>query len=154
MRARFKERSSQLIKVTLHQLFPHGLLSRGAACSITEVEVVVGVVVVLTLSDHGADGVDGEGQPCESEPDLYTEVNDETLDEELVGTAVQEVEQPLLSGVRSVMPDVAAHVTFLCVEVVLTIPCLVHHLRHTETLAVNESHVLGVSKLVVCQSSS
>ena len=122
--------------------------------SIAEIEVVIGVVVILTLSNHGADGVDGEGQPCESKPDLNTEVNDETLDEEFVGTAVQEVEQPLLSGVRSVMPNVAAHVTFLLVEVVLAIPCLVHHLRYTETFAINESHVLGVSKLVVCQSSS
>ena len=52
MRAHFRERDSQLIKVTLHQLFAHGLLSREAACSITEVEVVVGVVVVLTLSDN------------------------------------------------------------------------------------------------------
>ena len=57
--------------------------------------------------------MDGEGQPGESEPDLHTEVNNESLQEELVSTAVQEVEQPLLSGVRSVMPDVTTGVTLL-----------------------------------------
>ena len=93
--------------------------------------------------------MDGEWQPCESEPDLDTEVDDESLQEELVGTTVEEMEEPLLSGVGSVMPDVATGVTFLCVEVVLAIPCLVHHLGNTETLSVDESHVLGVSEFVV-----
>ncbi len=120
------------------------------SCSITEVEVVISVVIVLTLANDGADGVDGEGQPCESQPDLNAEVDDESLQEELVCATVQEVEQPLLSSVGSVVPDVATAVTFLVVEVVLAIPSLVHHLRHTETFTVNESHVLGVSQFVVC----
>jgi predicted ATP-grasp superfamily ATP-dependent carboligase len=34
--------------------------------SITEVEEVAGVVVILTLSNRGANGVDGKWQPCES----------------------------------------------------------------------------------------
>ena len=94
--------------------------------------------------------MNSEWQPSESQPDLDAEVNDEALKEELVGTAIHEVEQPLLSGVRSVMPDVSTAVTFLIVEVVLTIPGLVHHLGDTETLTVDKSHVLGVAEFVVC----
>ena len=93
--------------------------------------------------------MDGEWQPGEAEPDLHTEVDHESLQEELVGTSVHEMEQPLLGRVGSVMPDVTAHVTLLRVEIVLTVPSLVHHLRHTETLAVDESHILGVSKFVM-----
>ena len=98
--------------------------------------------------------MDSEGQPGDSQPDLNTKVNDESLDEELVGATEQEVEQPLLSSVGSVVPDVAAAITFLVVEVVLAIPCFVHHLRHAETFTVNESHVLRVAQFVVSQSSS
>ena len=77
--------------------------------SIREVEVVVCVVVVLSLSDEGANHVDGEGQEGDSGPDFDAEVDDESLDEELVGAAVEEVEEPLLGGVGSVVPDVASH---------------------------------------------
>ena len=98
--------------------------------------------------------MDGEGEPGESEPDLDAEVNHESLQEELVRAAVEEVEEPLLGCVGSVVPDVASDVTFLLVEVVLAVPSLVHHLRHTETLAVDESHVLGVPELVVSQAAS
>ena len=98
--------------------------------------------------------MDGEWQPGKSEPDLHTEVNDPSLKEELVGASVEEVEEPLLCGVGSVMPDVATGVTLLGVEVVLAVPRLVHHLGNTQTLAVGKSHVLGVTKLVVCQSTS
>ena len=93
--------------------------------------------------------MDGEGQPGESEPDPEAEVDHEALDEELVGAAVEEVEEPLLSGVRSVMPDVPAHVALLLVEVVLSVPGSVLHLRHSQPLAVHQPHVLHVSQLVV-----
>lgn len=108
-----------------------------SSCSVREVEVVVGVVVVLSLADEGADHVDGEGEQSDSGPDLHAKVNHESLNEELVNTTVQEVEQPLLSGVGSVMPDVASNVTLLVVEIVLTVPGSVLHLGHSETLAVH-----------------
>ena len=98
--------------------------------------------------------MDGYGEPADSEPDSKAEVNDESLDEELGGTTVEEMEEPLLGSVGSVMPDVSTAVTFLVVEVVFAIPGLVHHLGDTETLSVDESHVLGVAKLVVSQTSS
>ena len=91
-----------------------------------------------------------EWEPCKSEPDPNSEVNYESLEEELVGTTVQEVEEPLLGGIGSVVPDVTTHITFLLVEVVFTIPGLVHHLWNTKTLSINESHVFGVAQLVVC----
>lgn len=123
-------------------------------CSIREVEVVVGVVIVLSLADEGTDHVDGEGEQSNSGPDLNAEVNHEALKEELVSTTVQEVEQPLLSGVGSVMPDVASHITLLVVEIVLTIPGSVLHLGNSETLTVHKAHVLSVSELVVSQTAS
>ena len=98
--------------------------------------------------------MDGEWQPGDSQPDLAAEVNNESLQEELVGTSVEEVEEPLLGSVGSVVPDVATDVTLLIVEIVLTIPSLVHHLGYSETLTVDEPHVLGVSEFVVCQTAS
>ena len=95
-----------------------------------------------------------EGQPCEPQPDLAAEVDDESLKEELVCASVEEVEQPLLGRVGSVMPDVASAETLLGVEVVLSVPGLVHHLGDSETLSVCESHVLGVAQFVVRQSTS
>ena len=120
-----------------------------ASSSIREVEIVVGVVIVFSLSEEGANHVDGYGEPADSEPDSKAEVNDESLDEELGGTTVEEMEEPLLGSVRSVMPDVASHVGFLLIEVVLSVPSSVLHLWHSQTFAVNQSHVLHVAQLVV-----
>jgi len=122
--------------------------------SIREVEIVVGVVIVLSLSDEGADHVDGEGEESDSGPNSDTEVNNESLDEELVGTAVEEVEEPLLGGVGSVMPDVPSHVTLLLIEVVLSVPGSVLHLWHSQALAIHQPHVLHVSQLVVSQTAA
>ena len=130
--------------------------SGGFLCSssVGEVEVIVGVVVVLSLAHEGSNHVDGEGQEGESSPDLDAEVNHESLNEELVSTSVQEVEQPLLGGVGSVMPDVASDEGLLVVEVVLTVPGSVLHLGHSQTFAIDQAHVLGVAELVVSQSAS
>ena len=98
--------------------------------------------------------MDGKWQPGDSQPDLAAEVNNESLQEEFVGTSIEEVEKPLLSSVGSVVPDVTTNITFLIVEVVLTIPSLVHHLGYTKTLTVDESHVFGVSEFVMCQTAS
>ena len=43
--------------------------------------------------------MESEGQPSESDPDFEHEINNESLEEELVDSSVQEMEQPLLSGV-------------------------------------------------------
>jgi len=122
--------------------------------SIREVEIVVGVVIVLSLADEGTNHVDGEGEESDSGPDSDSEVNDESLDEELVSTAVEEVEEPLLGGVGSVMPDVPSDITLLLVEIVLSVPGPVLHLWHSQTLAIHQSHVLHVSQLVVSQTAA
>ena len=98
--------------------------------------------------------MDREGQPGETEPDPRAEVDHEALEEELVCAAVEEVEEPLLGRVRAVVPDVPAAVALLRVVVVLAVPGLVHHLGHAQTLAVGQSHVLGVAELVVSQAAS
>ena len=122
--------------------------------SITEVEVVVGVVIVFTLTEAGADKVEADGEPCDSEPDSQAVVNDHTVEEEAFEAAVHEVEEPLLGGVGAMVPDVTSSVGRLLVEVLLTVPSAVLHLGHTETLTVCESHVLHVSEFVVGKTTS
>ena len=122
--------------------------------SIREIEVIVGVVIVFSLSDQGTNEVDGGWKPAHSEPDSATEVNDPSLDEELAGTTVEEVEQPLLGGIGSVMPDVTSSITRFLIEILFSIPGSVLHFWYSKTLSVNESHVFHVSVFVVGKSSS
>ena len=122
--------------------------------SITEVEVVVGVVIVFTLTEAGADKVEADGEPCDSEPDSQAVVNDHTVEEEAFEAAVHEVEEPLLGGVGAMVPDVTSSVGRLLVEVLLSVPCSVLHLGYSETLAIGQTHVLHVSELVVRKSAS
>ena len=130
-------------------LAPHGHLR-----SVREVEVIVGVVIVLALTEAGESEVDRSGNERNTTPDLDTVVDDISLEEESVGTAVHEVEEPLLGSIRSVMPDVASSVGALLIEVLFSVPGAVLHLGDAETLAVNKSHVLGVAKLVVSKTAA
>ena len=93
--------------------------------------------------------MEGEWHPSHSGPDSDTEVNNPSLDEELAGTSVEEVEEPLLSSIGSVMPDVASAVTRLLIEVLFSIPSSVLLFWNSETLSVSESHVFHVSELVM-----
>ena len=43
--------------------------------------------------------MDSHREPDDSHPDLEDEVHNESLEEELVGTTIHEVEEPLLSGI-------------------------------------------------------
>ena len=122
--------------------------------SVGEVEVVVSVVVVLSLADEGADDVEADWQERDSTPDAHAVVHHVSLNEELASSTVQEVEEPLLGSVRSVVPDVATAVARLLVEVFFTVPGPVLHLGHAQTLSVDESDVLHVSELVVSKSST
>ena len=122
--------------------------------SIREIEVIVSVVIVFSLPEEGPDEVHGEWQPGESDPDSEAEVDDPSLDEELTSSTVQEMEEPLLSGVRSMMPDVASAISRLLIEVLFSIPSSVLHLWNSKTFPVSESHVFHVSKLVMLKSSS
>ena len=118
-------------------------------CSVTEVEVVVGVVIVLALSEEGSNEVEGAGEPGDAEPDAETVVNDDAVNEESLEATVHEVEEPLLGGVGAVMPDHTAGEGRLLVEVLLAVPGAPLHLGHTEALSVGEAHVLGVAVFVV-----
>ena len=122
--------------------------------SVTEVEVVVGVVIVFTLAEAGANEVETNWEPWNSEPDAQAVVNDDTVKEEAFEAAVHEVEEPLLGRIRAMVPDVAASIRSLLVEVLLTVPGAVLHLGHTETLTVGKSHILHVSELVMGKSTS
>ena len=89
--------------------------------------------------------MDGERNPGESDPNSKAEVDHESLNEELLRATVEEVEEPLLGSVGSMVPNVAAHVRLLLVEVVLSIPSSVLHLWYSKTLAIDKSHVLHVA---------
>ena len=122
--------------------------------SITEVEVIVGVVVVFALAEARANEVEGDGEPGDAEPHAQAVVNNHTVEEETFEPAEQKVEEPLLRGVRTVMPDVATSVRTLLVKVFLSIPGPVLELGHAETLTVGQAHVLHVSKIVMGQATS
>ena len=78
--------------------------------SVTEVEVVVGVSVILTLAKDGADEVEGAGWESDAHPDAHAVVDDDTLQEEALDTAVHHVEDPLLGGIGAMVPDVTTSV--------------------------------------------
>ena len=92
--------------------------------------------------------------PSHSDPDSEAEINNPSLDEEFSSASVQEVEEPLLSGIRSVMPDVTSAVTSLLVEILLSIPSSILHLWNSKAFSVGKSHVFHVAELVVSQSTS
>ena len=98
--------------------------------------------------------MEGEGHPGNSEPHSHAEVHNPSLDEEALNASVHEMEEPLLGGVRSVMPDVTTDVRRLLVEILLTVPGSPLLLGYSESLAEAQTHVLGVSMLVVGKTSS
>ena len=129
-------------------------IGEGQYHSIAEVEVIVGVAVVFTLSETRADEVERCREPSDSEPNAETEVDDPSLDEEALESAVEPVEEPLLGGVGTVVEDVASGERGLLVVVLFTVPGTPLLLGHAKSLTVSEAHVAGVSFLVMGKSSS
>ena len=125
-----------------------------ANSSVREVEVIVSVVIVLTLSEERSDKVEGEWYPGDSHPDSDTEIHNPSLDEESFNTTVKEMEKPLLGGIRSVMPDVTTSVRGLLIEILLTVPSSPLLLRNSKSLTECKAHVFGVSLLVMSKTSS
>jgi len=98
--------------------------------------------------------VEGNGEPCDSEPDAEAVVHHNTVDEESLKSSVHEVEEPLLGSAGAVVKDITACKGTLLVEVLLTVPSAPLHLGHSEAFSVCKSHVLGVAEFVVSQTSS
>ena len=122
--------------------------------SVTEVEVVIGVSVVLALAEDGADEVESAGGEGDAHPDAHAVVNDDTVHEEALDATIEEVEEPLLGSVGAVMPDVTTSVRGLLVEVLLAVPCAPLSLGDSEAFAVDEAHVASVALFVVGKSTS
>ena len=123
-------------------------------CSVREVEVVVSVVIVFTLAKARHDEVEGDRDEANAAPDSPAEINHIALNHEALDTAVHEVEEPLLRGVRAVMPDVTSSERALLVEVLLAVPGSPLLLGDAQALAEGHSDVLCVSELVVGKSTS
>ena len=122
--------------------------------SVTEVEVVIGVSVVLALAENRANKVESSAWEGNASPDLEAVVDDDTVDEEALEATIHEVEEPLLSRVGAMVEDVATGVGALLVEVLLAVPCAPLCLGHAKTLAEGKAHVSSVTFLVVGQSTS
>ena len=122
--------------------------------SVTEVEVIVGVGVVLALTENGADEVEAASGEDDAAPDAHAVVNGDTVDEEALEATVHEVEEPLLSRVRPMVKNVTTEVGRLLIEVLLTVPGAVLSLRNAKSLTKGQTHVLSVTLLVVGQSAS
>ena len=122
--------------------------------SVTEVEVIVGVGVVLALTKNRSDEVEAAGGENDAAPDAHAVVNEDTVDEEALEATKHEVVEPLLSRVRSVVKNVTTEVGRLLIEVLLSVPGAVLGLRNTKSLAKGQTHVLRVTLLVVGQSAS
>lgn len=98
--------------------------------------------------------MEADGEPCDSKPDAETVIDDDSVEEEALEATIHKVEEPLLGGVGTMVPDVATSVCCLLVEVLLAVPGSVLHLGHTETLTVGKSHVFHVSEFVMGESTS
>ena len=122
--------------------------------SVTEVEVIVGVGVVLTLSKNGSDEVEAGSGDDDAAPDAQSVVDGDTVDEEALEATEQEVVEPLLGRVRSVVENVTSEIGRLLIEVLLSVPGTELGLRNTKSLAKGQTHVLSVTLLVVGQSAS
>ena len=78
--------------------------------SVREIEVIVSVVIVFSLSEARANEVHCARDEGHSQPDLAAVVDHVSLHEELAGSTVHEVEEPLLGGIRSMMPDITSSI--------------------------------------------
>ena len=67
--------------------------------SVAEIEVVISVAIIFALTETSANEVEREWYEGNSTPHTETEVNNPSLDKETFDTSVQEVEEPLLSGI-------------------------------------------------------
>lgn len=122
--------------------------------SVTEVEVIVGVGVVLALTKYGSDEVEAAGGEDDAAPDAHAVVNSNTVDEEALEATEHEVVEPLLGRVRSVVENVTSEIGRLLIEVLLSVPGTELGLRNAKSLAKGQTHVLSVTLLVVGQSAS
>ena len=122
--------------------------------SIWEIEVIISVVIILSLSKAGSNKVESEWKPCDSYPDSHSEINNPSLKEELIGTSVKEVEEPLLGCIWSMVPDLTSCISWLLIKVFFSVPCSVLHLWNSHTFTVHQSHVLWISQLIMCQCTS
>ena len=89
------------------------------------------------------------GEEGNAAPDAEAEVDEPAIDEEAFDAAVEEVEEPLLRHVRSVVENVATRVRTLLVVVLFAIPGAPLRLRHSHAFAVRQPHILRVSLFVV-----
>ena len=98
--------------------------------------------------------MEGKGHKGNAHPDAHAEVHDPAVEEEALGSSVHEVEEPLLGGVGSVMPNVPSRITRLLVEILLSVPGSPLLLGHAQAFSIRQAHVFCVAVLVVRQAAS
>ena len=92
--------------------------------------------------------------PNNAEPNTESIVEDDTLNEEASESTEEEMIEPLLGGVGTMVEDVTSAVWWLLIEVLLTVPVSPHGLWHTKSLSICQSHIANVTLFVVLESSS
>ena len=146
--------ASILLNKSIEQFSSTLCVSLACVHSIWEVEIVIGVSIILTLSQNGPNKVESCWHPRNAEPDTHSVVHDDTLHEESLESTEEEVIEPLLGGVGAMMEDGATGVWSLLVVELLTVPVGPHGLGYSQTFAIGESHVAHIALLVVLKSAS
>ena len=106
-------------------------------------------IIDFPLTEITADESHSHWEPEHSADGLESVVNHVPLDEEVLEAAVHEVEQPLLCGIRSVVPDVPATVTSGLETRMLGGKHRIHEFRYSQSLAVDKFLVLDVAHLIM-----
>ena len=122
--------------------------------SITEVEVIVSVSIIFSLTKESTNGVKSSWDPDHSQPDSASEINEKSFESVSTNSTIEEMEKPLLGGVRSVMPDITSSETTLLIEVFFSVPSSILHLWDSKTFSIGKSHILHVTMTVVLKTTS
>ena len=78
--------------------------------SVREVEIIISIVVIFSLTETSEDEMESEGNPGHSYPNTEAVINKNSIDEEALDATVKEVEQPLLGSIGSVVDNLTSGV--------------------------------------------
>ena len=122
--------------------------------SIREVEVIISVSIIFSLSEESSNSVKSSWDPNHSQPDSAAEINNKSLEGESTNSSVKEMEEPLLGSIWSMMPNITSGKSTLLIEILFSIPCSILHLWNSKTLTIGKSHIFHVAMAVMGKSTS
>lgn len=84
--------------------------------SVGEVEIVISIVIIVSLPKERSNCKNSKWKPQNSNPFFENKIYEESLNDEFIKPTIKKVKQPLLSCVRSVMPDCSSHISFFLID--------------------------------------